>query len=154
MSDPVVEASNNVTTSLKFLTQNATHLCQPLDLFSIQELKVYWRKQWEARKIELIRDNQWSVRPRASRKLLNPSERFFMLPDIESVAHINSLVDNDEMPLVCKAMARCGLSLNSTGKWEKTQLFQHLQDTIDKHRLEFERSESMYHQRLGVHAFE
>ena len=61
-----------------------------------------------------------------------------MLSVIESVVNINSLVDNDGMPLVRKAMIRCGLSLNSTRQSEKTQLFQHLQDATDKHRLEFE----------------
>ena len=47
------------------------------------------------------------------------------------------MVDNDGMPLVCKAMIRFGLSFNSSGQWEKTQLFQHLQDTIEQHSVKF-----------------
>ena len=48
------------------------------------------------------------------------------------------MVDNDGTPLVRKAMIRCGLSLSLNGQWAKTQLFQHLQDTIDRHPLQFE----------------
>ena len=115
LSDPVLEALNNISTSLKFLPPNATHLCQPLDSFILQKLKSYWRKQWETKKIELIRDNQWSAGPRSSGKLPNPGKRFYMSLAAESVGYINSMVDNDGMRLVRKAMIRCGLSLNSTG---------------------------------------
>ena len=44
LSDPVKEALNNISASLKFLTKNATHLCQPLDSFIIQKLRGYWRE--------------------------------------------------------------------------------------------------------------
>ena len=143
MSDPVVEALNDIT-SLKFLPRNATHLYQPIDSFIMQKLKAYWRKQWEAKKIELILDNLRRVGPRASGKLLNPGKRCYILLAIDSTACINSLVDNHGMTLVRKAMVRCGLSLNSTSRWEETQPFQDLQDIIDKHRLEFEGQNPKY----------
>ena len=40
------------------------------------------------------------------------------------------------MALICKTMIRYVLPLNSNGLWEKTQLFQHLQDIIAKHPVE------------------
>ena len=43
LSDPVSEALNNISTSLKFLPPNTTHLCQPSDSFIIQKLKSYWK---------------------------------------------------------------------------------------------------------------
>ncbi len=47
------------------------------------------------------------------------------------------MIDDDGIPLVRKAMIRCGLALNTTGRWEKSQLFQHLQDIIDRNPMEF-----------------
>ena len=61
-----------------------------------------------------------------------------MMLATESVALIYSIVDNNGMPLACKAMIRCGLSFNLNGQWEKTQLFQHLQDVVNRHPIEFE----------------
>ena len=113
LSDPVKEGLTNISTRLKFLPKNATHLCQPLDSFVIQKLKAYWRKQWEAKKIEMIRDNQWSAGPRASGKLLNPGKRFYMLLAIESVAFINSMVDSEGMPLVRKDVDFLSIQMGS-----------------------------------------
>ena len=61
-----------------------------------------------------------------------------MLLDIESVTFINSMVNNGGMPLVRKDIIRCRISMHLRGKWEKTQLFQHLQDITDKHPIDFE----------------
>ena len=80
LPDPVDEALKNITTSLKFSRRNAMHFCQPLDSFVIQKLKSYLRK------IDLIRDNQWSVGTRASGKLLNTGKRFYVWLAIESVS--------------------------------------------------------------------
>ena len=73
----------------------------------------------EAKKVQLIRYNQWSAGTRASVKLLNPGKRFYLFLAIKSVAFINSMVDEDGMPLVRKVMIRCGLALNLTGRLEK-----------------------------------
>ncbi len=44
------------------------------------------------------------------------------------------MFDEDGIPLVRKAMIGCGLSLNTTGRRKKAQLFQHLQEIIDRNR--------------------
>ena len=54
------------------------------------------------------------------------------------------MVDKDGKPLVRKAMIRCGLYINSNGKWEKTQLYQHLVDIMDRHTAEFEGHDPTY----------
>ena len=48
---------------------------------------------------------------------------------VKCVRELNAMIDHDGIPLVRKAMIRCGLALNANG-WEITQLFQHLQDII------------------------
>ena len=77
------------------------------------KLKAYWKKLREEKKFELIRDSQWLARPRVSGKLLNPGKGFYLLLVVKSVAYINLMVDNDEMPLVRKALIISRLSLNS-----------------------------------------
>ena len=77
-------------------------------------------------------------------ELLNPGKQFYMLFANESLAFIDSMVENNVMPLVRKAMIRYCLFLNLTGRWEKAQLFQHLQDIIDNHPLEFEVQNPIY----------
>ena len=47
------------------------------------------------------------------------------------------MIDHDGIPLVRKAMIRCGLALNTNGCWEITKLFEHLQDIIQRYPMEF-----------------
>ena len=88
-------------------------------------------------KISLIQESKWSAGPRASRKLLNPGKKYYMNLAVRYVEAVNAMQDDDGIPVVRKAMIRCGLSLNTNGQWETTQLFQHLQDIIGRHPMEF-----------------
>jgi len=116
ITEPVIEALQNISTVIKFLPQNCTYLCQPLDSFIIKKLKGYWGSEWGRKLIELIRDEQWSVGQNASGMLLNPGKQYYVELAVRSVAHVNSMVDVNGLSLVRKAMIRCGLSLNTTGR--------------------------------------
>ena len=59
---------------------------------------------------------------------------------VKCVREVNGMVDRDGIPLVLKAVIRCGLELSTNGSWEVTQLFQHLQEIIQRHPMEFGRS--------------
>ena len=57
------------------------------------------------------------------------------------VREVNAMIDHDEITLALKAMIRYGLALNTNCCWEIPQLFQHLQDIIQRYSMEFAGSE-------------
>ena len=56
---------------------------------------------------------------------------------VRCVEAVNAMQDENGIPLVWKAMIRCGLSSNTNGQWETTQLSQNLQDIIGRRPMEF-----------------
>ena len=60
---------------------------------------------------------------------------------VECINEVNAMIDHDGIPSVRKAMVRCGLALNTNGCGEIAQLFQHLQDIIQRYPMEFAGSE-------------
>ena len=110
-------------------------LCQPCDSFVISKIKDAWSKRWNEKKIELVANEQWQNKPNKkgqfSGKLKNPGKTFFLKLAADSVRDVNMQRDENGLTYARKAMIRCGLSKNINGKWEKDQLFQHLQDIID-----------------------
>ena len=61
-------------------------------------------------------------------KILNSRKLYFMNLEVKCVSEVNAMVDHDEIPLVRKAMIRCGLRPNKNGRWEITYFSQHLQE--------------------------
>ena len=59
---------------------------------------------------------------------------------VKCVSEVDGMIDRDGIPLLRKAMIRCGLALNTNGCWEITRLFQHIQDIIQRHPMEFAES--------------
>ena len=92
-------------------------------------------------KKDLILSNNWSDGPRSSGKILIPGKSYFMNLAVDFVSEVNDMIDHDEIPFVRKAMIRCGLALNKNCCWEIAQLFQHLQDVIQRYPMEFAGSE-------------
>ena len=128
---------------LRKLPANATDLCQPADSFIISKIKDVWKREWERKKIELIDDKKFSNKERAdgqwSGKLKNPGKRYFLELAQRAVAEVNSQRDENGMSYARKAMIKCGLSKEPlSGEWKETQLFEHLQVIIHKHREYFE----------------
>ena len=56
---------------------------------------------------------------------------------VKCESEVNAKIDRDGIPLVWKAMIRCGLALDKNGCWEITELFQHLQDIIQLYPTKF-----------------
>ena len=81
--------------------------------------------------------NNWSDGPRSSGKVINPGKPCFMNLAVKCVIEVNAMIDHDGIPLVQKVMIRCGLELNTNGCWEITQLFQHLQNIMQRYPMEF-----------------
>ena len=50
---------------------------------------------------------------------------------------MNSMIDQDVIPPVRKAIIRCGLELNTIGCWDIAKLFRHLQDITQRYPMEF-----------------
>jgi DDE superfamily endonuclease len=126
-SDELDAALAAINTDLRFLAPNSTHLAQPLDSFIIAAIKKHWSAAWEAKKLDMIKNNQVSLQ---SGKLLNPGKHFFLNLAAESVREVNKMRDKNGLMYARKAMIRCGLSLNLNGIWEISQLFPHLQEII------------------------
>ena len=55
----------------------------------------------------------------------------------QCINEVNRMTDNDGIPLIQKAIIWCGLALNTNNSWKIPQLFQHLQDIIERHPSEF-----------------
>lgn len=113
---------------IRKLPPNATDLCQPADSFIISKVKDAWSRRWDRKKVELIGEESWSNTLRAdgswSGKLKNPGKRFFLELAAKAVEEVNKQRD-----------IKCGLSKDAvSGLWKETQLFQHLQVFINKHR--------------------
>ena len=51
---------------------------------------------------------------------------------VKCVIEVNAKINHYGIPLVRKAMIRCGLELNPNGCWDITQLLQHLQDIVQE----------------------
>ena len=73
----------------------------------------------------------------SSGEVLNPGKPYFMNSAVKSIREVNAMFNHDGIQLVRKAMIRCDLALNTNGCWELTQLFQHLQDIIQRYPTEF-----------------
>ena len=75
--------------------------------------------------------------PTCIRKLFKPGKECYMNLAIRCVEAVNAMQDENGIPLVRKGIIRCGFSININGQWLTMQLFQHLQDIIGRHPLEF-----------------
>ncbi len=62
----------------------------------------------------------------------------------ECVEEVNSMMDENGIPHVRKAIIKCGLPVNINGQYERSQLFDHLQEIIDRHPTKFAGSEPVY----------
>ena len=138
-----VAALAKLNAEIRKLPANATDLCQPADSFIISKIKDVWRREWERKKIDMIKDGLWSNEIRGdgqwSGKLKNPGKRYFLKLAAQAVAEVNEQRDELGMSYARKAMIKCGLSKDAvTGKWQESQLFDHLQVIINKHREYFD----------------
>ncbi len=120
-------------TSVEFIPQNSTILCPPLDSFIIKEIKSAWRRLWDAEKTRIVMTNNWMTGPNSPGKLWNPGKLFYMNLAAQRVNEVNSRCDSDGNSLVRKAMIRCGMSLDYNGTWNVSQLFQHLQQIVNRY---------------------
>ena len=89
----------------------------------------------------LILSNNWTDGPRPSGKVLNPGKPYCMNLTVKCVIEVNAMIYHYGIPVIRKAMIRCGLALNTNGCWELTKLFQNLQDIIQRYPKEFSGSE-------------
>ena len=131
-------ALSEIRASLRKLPANSKNLCQPLDSFIIKCFKGLWREEWEKERKRLIENNQFSM---DSGKLLHPTREWYMRLALECVQKINERHGENGLSFPRKAMFRCGLSLDIDGIWRRQQLFQHLQDIINKYPTNFEGTE-------------
>ena len=74
---------------------------------------------------------------RSSGKILNPENPYFMNFAFICLSEVNAMIDRDGISFARKVLTRCGLTLNINGCWEITQLFQYLQDIIQRYWMEF-----------------
>ena len=134
MMHHIREATSRIRTNLKYFCPNATELVQPCDSFVIEKIKCAWKKRWDEYKLNQINQNAWTT----GGKLPNPGKSFFLRLASDSVRDVNLQRDENGLTYARKAMILCGLSLNTNGKWEETQLKPELQNIISRHRSVFE----------------
>ena len=137
-----VAALQRLNAIVRKLPANATDLCQPADSFIISKIKDSWSKHWDRKKSELIRADKWSndtENQRWSGKLKNPGKRFYLNLAVQAVKDVNEQRDEFGMSYARKAMIKCGLSKDAvSGEWKETQLFEDLQNIINRNRDYFE----------------
>lgn len=138
-NESIALACAAINTELRKLPANATDLVQPADSFLISKIKDAWRRVWDQYKLQMINEKRWMPEVEGSSgKLRNPGKYFFLELAALSVREVNSQRDSDGMSYARKAMIKCGMSLNTTDRWEECQLFEQLQDIIAEHRNHFE----------------
>ena len=52
-------ALERLKTRLQYFPANATHLIQPCDSFVISKIKDAWRRRWEEKKLDMIKNGEW-----------------------------------------------------------------------------------------------
>lgn len=134
LTQKVLNALNEIRTTIRYLPPNTTHLCQPLDSFLIQKFKQIWRNKWDAEKLRLCKEQEFSP---ASGKIRHPTRHCYMRTAVECVQDINNMTDEDGISYTRKCMIRCGLSKNTDGVWTITQLSPELQSIIAKYSAQF-----------------
>ncbi|KAI2506922.1 hypothetical protein MHU86_7514 [Fragilaria crotonensis] len=141
-SDALTAALEATHTHIKYFPPCATDKVQPADSFVISKIKDAWKKRWDIKKMEMIRENMWSNGVRRdgawSGKLQNPGKRFFLQLAADSVRDVNMQRDVNGLTYARKAMIRCGLALDVTGLWHIQQLSPQLQAIIATHRNHFD----------------
>ena len=119
---------------INFLFPNATNMIHPCNSFIIQKIKDAWRKRWDKYKLSLIRSNAWTERG----CIPSPGKSIFLRLDVDAVADVNAVRDENGLNYARKAMSSCGMALKTNGKWEEGQLKPELQRIINKNRDLFE----------------
>ena len=138
--EPDIQRENlaKINAVIKFLSKNATHLCEQADSFVIQKLKQRWRILWDEEKVRLIDSRQWKEGLLKSGKLPNPGKLFFLKLAARVIRDVNKMRDKNGLTYAQKSMIRCGLSRDLNGKWRICPLFPHLQVIIEKQRTVFD----------------
>ena len=131
ITESTQQALHEIITSVLFLPPNATHLCQPLDSFVIQKLKEIWRDLWQAEKKQLTLAENFMDGPNGSGKIRNPWKQFYLELAVRCINKLNTMNNSDGMSHARKAMIRCGMALNITGRWEIEQLSSDLQSIVN-----------------------
>lgn len=124
-------------TTLHLLPKNATDLFQPADSFIIQNIKTVWRRKWEEKKLQMIRDGKWVDWKNGSGKLTNPGKTFYLKLAAAVLREVERDRDAGNVSYVRKAMIGSGMALNLNGQWEVRQLFPHLQEIVKKYSENF-----------------
>ena len=137
MTEEVIETLRKTRTEVRFLPANATDLWQPADSFVFQKIKAAWRARWDAKKPSMIEQNMWIDPRQGSGKLVNSGKTYFLNLAKNTVRDMNAQRDKNGMLYSRKAMIRCCLSKSENGVWEEKQLFQNLQDIIERYRENF-----------------
>ncbi|KAL0244865.1 hypothetical protein GEMRC1_008947 [Eukaryota sp. GEM-RC1] len=81
----------------------------------------------------LIENGNWEQ----SGKLKKPGKKYFLELASRCIQKLNEQHDDDGLTYPRKAMILCGLALNTTGRWEESQLKPNLQLIIDKYKTNF-----------------
>lgn len=108
----VSENSNGI----RLLPKNATDLFQPADSLVIWKLEFVWRSAWDQKRTRLVELQPWTSCKNGSRKLPNPVKKFYVEVARRIMENMNFQRDSDVVLYTQKAMTRCGLALNLSGR--------------------------------------
>lgn len=130
LNEGIEEALSIINTALKKLPANTTHICQPLDQFIICEIKRIWRTAWDQKRMEMTLGSNYAA---VSGNLNHPHRHWYMQLAKDCIEEVNLMVDDSGMPLVRKAMIKCGLSCDIDGVWRTEMLSEELQSICSKY---------------------
>ena len=86
----------------------------------------------------MVANKMWVDPRKGSGKLANLGKRFFLELAANAVRDVNGASHKDGVYYSRRAMIRCGLALDTDGKWKTEQLSRQLQAIIEKYMVNFD----------------
>ena len=121
----LLESLQICQTEIRRFHPNCTSLVQPLDQMLLRSFKSEWRKRWDKKRNELVKERQFTN----SRRVANPGKCFYLNLVNEIVDELNSRTIGN-CSIAQQSMIKCGLIPNLSGNWEISQLTDKLQDIV------------------------
>jgi len=123
---PALTASTHVCrTQLRRFFNNCTTLIQPADQVLIRMFKALWRKKWELKRAQLMRNGDYT----ATGRLRNPGKHYYLRLVKETIDELNARTIGG-ISVARKSMIVCGLCKDIDGIWKREQLTSELQQIV------------------------
>ena len=109
---------DSIRTVVHRFPANCTNKIQPLDQLVFRSFKANWRRKWNRKRMELVRNNEVT----SSGRTVNPGKRFYLELTKEVVDDTNNQVTQSGLSVARKSMISRGLHPDVDGVWKTERL--------------------------------